>query len=54
MADAKEDVQEDVKEAVKDVLDTRREFTLETPANEILHFYIANPSGEDMLPWYKS
>lgn len=48
MADAKEDVQEDVKEAVKDILDTRREFTLETPANEILHFFIANPSGEDI------
>lgn len=42
MADAKENV----KDAVKDVLDSRREFTLETPENEILHFYIANPSGE--------
>jgi len=44
MADAKEDV----KDAVKDVLDSRREFTLETPENEILHFYIANPTGEDI------
>lgn len=44
MADAKEDV----KEAVQDVLDSRREFTIETPENEILHFYIATPSGEDI------
>jgi hypothetical protein len=44
MADAKEDV----KGAVKDVLDSRREFTLETPDGEILHFYIASPSGEDI------
>jgi hypothetical protein len=44
MADAKEDV----KEAVQDVLDSRREFTLETPENEILHFFIASPSGEDI------
>lgn len=44
MADAKEDV----KDAVKDVLDSRREFILETPENEILHFYIANPTGEDI------
>ena len=44
MADAKEDV----KDAVQDILDSRREFTLETPDNEILHFYIASPSGEDI------
>ncbi len=44
MADAKEDV----KEAVQDVLDGRREFTLETPDSEILHFYIASPTGEDI------
>ncbi len=44
MADAKEDV----KEAVQDLLDSRRQYTLETPENEILHFFIANPSGEDI------
>ena len=44
MADAKEDV----KDAVQDILDGRREYTLETPENEILHFFIANPSGEDI------
>ncbi len=44
MADAKEDV----KQAVQDLLDSRREYTLETPENEILHFFIANPSGEDI------
>ncbi len=44
MADAKENA----KEAVQDILDSRREFTLETPENEILHFFIANPSGEDI------
>jgi hypothetical protein len=43
MADA-----ENTKEAVKEVLDGRREFTLETPDNEILHYYIASPSGEDI------
>jgi len=43
MADA-----EDVKEAVQDVLDSRREFTLETSENEIFHYFIANPSGEDI------
>ncbi len=44
MADAKENV----KEAVQDVLDSRRGFTLETPDNEIFHYYIASPSGEDV------
>ncbi len=43
MADAK-----NIKETVKEVLDSRREFTLETPDNEILHFFIANPTGEDI------
>jgi len=42
------DVKEDVKDAVKDVLDSRREFTLETPGNIITHFFIANPTGEDI------
>ncbi len=42
------DATEDVKDAVQDILDSRREFTLETPDNEILHFYIASPSGEDI------
>ena len=44
MADAKENA----KDAVQDVLDNRREFTLETPENEILHYYIAQPTGEDI------
>ncbi len=39
---------ENIKDTVKEVLDNRREFTLETPENEILHFYIANPAGEDI------
>ncbi len=43
MADA-----ETTKEAVKEVLDGRREFTLETPDNEIIHYFIASPSGEDI------
>ncbi len=34
--------------AVKDVLETRREFTLENPENEIHHYFIANPTGEDI------
>lgn len=42
------DATEDVKEAVKEVLDSRREFTMETPEGEILHHFIANPSGEDI------
>jgi hypothetical protein len=44
MADAKKDA----KDAVQDILDSRREFTLETSENEILHCYIASPSGEDI------
>lgn len=42
------DATEDVKEAVKEVLDSRREFTMETLEGEILHHFIANPSGEDI------
>ena len=42
------DATENVKDSVKEVLDNRREFTLETPAGEILHFYIAAPTGEDI------
>lgn len=38
----------DVEEAVKEILDSRREFTMETPENEILHFFIAAPTGEDI------
>jgi len=33
---------------VKEILDSRREFTLETLDNEINHYFIANPSGEDI------
>ncbi len=33
---------------VKEILDSRREFTLESPDNEINHYFIANPSGEDI------
>ena len=36
-----------VKEAVQDVLDGRREFTLEIE-DEIFHYYVASPSGEDI------
>jgi hypothetical protein len=43
MADA-----ESAKGAVKDILDSRREFTIETPDREILHFFIASPTGEDI------
>lgn len=32
----------------KQDIDTRREFTLETPENIILHYFIASPSGEDI------
>ena len=35
-------------EDVKEILDTRREFTLESPANDINHYFIANPTGEDI------
>ncbi len=35
-------------EDVKEILDPRREFTLESPDNEINHYFIANPSGEDI------
>ncbi len=35
-------------EDVKEILDTRREFTLEVPEGEINHYFIANPSGEDI------
>ena len=35
-------------EDIKEVLDTRREFTLESPEGEINHYFIANPSGEDV------
>jgi len=35
-------------ENVKEILDSRREFTLETLENEINHYFIANPSGEDI------
>lgn len=42
------DATEEVKEAVKEVLDSRREFTMETLGGEILHHFIANPSGEDI------
>ena len=35
-------------EDVKEILDSRREFTLETLDNEINHYFIANPSGEDI------
>jgi len=35
-------------ENVKEILDSRREFTLETLDNEINHYFIANPSGEDI------
>lgn len=42
------DAETSKKEAVKEILDSRREFTMETLENEILHFYIANPSGEDI------
>jgi len=47
MADATE-VKEDVKEAVQDVLDSRREFILETEPGNVQHFYIAAPGGEDI------
>lgn len=43
MADA-----ESAKSAVKDILDSRREYTVETPDREILHFFIASPTGEDI------
>lgn len=33
---------------VKEILDARREFTLEVPEGEINHYFIANPSGEDI------
>ena len=33
-------------EDIKEVLDARREFTLEVPDGEINHYFIANPSGE--------
>ncbi len=39
---------EDVKEAVQDVLDSRREFIVETPGTEVFTLYIASPSGEDI------
>ena len=35
-------------EDIKEILDTRREFTLESPDNEINHYFIANPTGEDI------
>ncbi len=35
-------------EDVKEILDGRREFTLEMPEQETLTYYIANPSGEDI------
>jgi len=34
-------------EDVKEILDTRREFTMETPT-EVNHYFIANPTGEDI------
>lgn len=33
---------------VKDILDVRREFTMELPDEEINHYFIANPTGEDI------
>lgn len=33
---------------VKEILDGRREFTLEMPEETVLTYYIANPSGEDI------
>ncbi len=35
-------------EDVKEILDTRREFMLESPEREINHYFIANPTGEDI------
>lgn len=33
---------------VEKILDARREFTIETSENEIDHYFIANPTGEDI------
>lgn len=35
-------------EDVKEILDSRREFTLESPDSEINHYFISNPTGEDI------
>jgi len=48
MAEAENVDKEGVEETVKEVLDGRREFVMETPENEILHFFIAAPTGEDI------
>jgi hypothetical protein len=48
MAEAENVENVDVEETVKEVLDTRREFTMETPDGVITHYFITNPSGEDI------
>lgn len=35
-------------DTVKEILDSRREFTLEIPEGETEHYFIANPTGEDI------
>lgn len=35
-------------DTVKEILDSRREFTLEIPESETEHYFIANPTGEDI------
>ena len=50
MAEAETKEAVDVKKVPKkkEDLDTRREFTLELPGGEITHYFIANPTGEDI------
>jgi hypothetical protein len=50
MAEAEVKEAVDVKEVSKskEKIDARREFTLELPGGEINHYFIANPSGEDI------